>query len=73
MKKTITEMKSKLEGIHSRINEATNQISELDDGVVKITATAQNKEQFKKPLGQYQMHQYLHYRGSRRREKRENA
>ena len=53
MKKTITEMKSKLEGIHSRINEATNQISELDDGVVKITATAQNKEQFKKPLGQY--------------------
>ena len=34
----ITEMKSTLEGIITRINEAEEQISELEDRVVEITA-----------------------------------
>ena len=41
---TITEMKNTLEGINSRINEAEEQISELEDRVVDITVVEQNKE-----------------------------
>ena len=37
MNNTITEMKSTIEGINSRINEA-EQISDLEDRVVEITA-----------------------------------
>ena len=43
-KNTITEMKNTLEGINSRINEAEEWISELEDRVVEITAAEQNKE-----------------------------
>ena len=39
---TITEIKNTLEGINSRISEA-EQISELEDKVVEITAEEQNK------------------------------
>ena len=60
-----------LEGINSRTNEA----EEVEDRVVEITAMEQNKErrmkkksgEFKRPLGQRQMHQVSHYRGPRRR------
>ena len=38
------ETKNKLEGINSRINEAEEQISELKDRVVEMTAVEQNKE-----------------------------
>ena len=38
MNNTITEMKTTLEGISIRINEAEEQISELEDRVVEITA-----------------------------------
>ena len=38
-KQTITEMKNTLEGINSRINETEEQLSELEDRVVEITAT----------------------------------
>ena len=41
---TITEMKNALEGIHSRIIEAEERISELEDRMLKITAVEQNKE-----------------------------
>ena len=41
---TLTEMKHTLEGINSRITEAEEQISELEDRVVEITATEQNTE-----------------------------
>ena len=37
-------MKNTLERINSRINEAEEQISELEDRMVEITAAEQNKE-----------------------------
>ena len=44
MNNAIIEMKHSLEGINTRITEAEEQISELEDRTVKITATEQNKE-----------------------------
>ena len=41
---TITEMKTTLEGINSRITEAEEQISDLEDRMAEITAAGQNKE-----------------------------
>ena len=40
---TITEIKNTLEGINCRISEAEQQISELEDKMVKITSEEQNK------------------------------
>ena len=39
----ITEIKNTLEGINSRISEAEEQISELEDKMVEITSEEQNK------------------------------
>ena len=44
MNNTITEMKNTLEGINSRISEAEEWISDLEDRMVKFTAEEQNKE-----------------------------
>ena len=44
MNNTITEMKNTLEGSNSRITEAEEQISELEDRMVEFTAVEQNKE-----------------------------
>ena len=44
MNNTITEMKNTLEGINSRITEAEEWISDLEDRRVEFTATEQNKE-----------------------------
>ena len=44
MNRTISEMKSTLEGTNSRIMEAEKRISEVEDRVVEITATEKNKE-----------------------------
>ena len=44
MKNTITEIKNTLEGIHSRIIEAEEWISDLQDRMVGFTAAEQNKE-----------------------------
>ena len=44
MNNTINEMKSSLEGINSRITEAEERISDLEDKIVEITTTKQNKE-----------------------------
>ena len=44
MNNTITEMKNTLEGINSRITEAEEQISDLEDRMVEFTATEHNKE-----------------------------
>ena len=44
MNNTITEMKTTLEGINSRITEAEEQISDLEDRMVEFTAVGQNKE-----------------------------
>ena len=44
MNNAITEMKTTLEGINSRITEAEEWISDLDDRMVEFTAVEQNKE-----------------------------
>ena len=44
MNNAITEMKTTLEGINSRITEAEERISDLEDRMVEFTATEQNKE-----------------------------
>ena len=43
MNNTITEMENTLEGINSRITEAEEWISDLEDRMVEFTATVQNK------------------------------
>ena len=43
MNNTITEIKNTLEGTSSRITESEEQISELEDKMVEITAEEQNK------------------------------
>ena len=48
MNNTITEMKTTLEGINSRITEAEEWISDLEDRMVEFTAAEQNKERRKK-------------------------
>ena len=50
MNSAITEMKNTLEGINNRITEAEEQISELEDRMVEITAKEQNKEKRKKRI-----------------------
>ena len=44
MNNTINEIKNSLEGINSRITEAEEWISDLEDKIVKITTTEQSKE-----------------------------
>ena len=38
------EIKNTLEGINSKMTEAEDQVSELEDKIVEITTTEQNKE-----------------------------
>ena len=44
MNNTITEMKTTLEGVNSRITEAEERISDLEDRMVEFTAMEQNKD-----------------------------
>ena len=44
MNNTVNEIKNPLEGINSRITEAEEQISDLEDKIVEITTAEQNKE-----------------------------
>ena len=44
MNNKINEIKNSLEGINSRITEAEEQISDLEDKIVEIATTEQNKE-----------------------------
>ena len=44
MNNTIIEMKTTLEGINSRITEAEERISDLEDRMVEFTTAEQNKE-----------------------------
>ena len=44
MNNTINKMKNSLEGINSRITEAEERISDLEDKIVEITTVEQNKE-----------------------------
>ena len=43
MKNTINEIKNSLKGINSRITEAEEWISDLEDKIVEITTAKQNK------------------------------
>ena len=43
MSNTINEIKNSLEGINSKITEAEKRISDLEDKMVEITTTEQNK------------------------------
>ena len=44
MKNTINEIKNTLDGINSRVTEAEEWVSDLEDKIVEITAIEQNKE-----------------------------
>ena len=44
MNNTINEIKNSLQGINSRITEAEEQISDLEDKIVEITTAERNKE-----------------------------
>ena len=44
MNNTVNEIKNSLEGINSRITEAGEGISDLEDKIVEITTAEQNKE-----------------------------
>ena len=44
MNNTINEIKNSLEGINSRINEAEEWISDLENKIVETTTAEQNKE-----------------------------
>ena len=44
MNNTINEIKKSLEGINSRITKVEGRISDLEDKIVEITTTEQNKE-----------------------------
>ena len=59
-------MKNILEGTNSRVPEAEEWVSDLEDRMVGITATELNRERtvkrnrdsLKRPLGQHYMHQH---------------
>ena len=44
MQNTITEIKKSLEGINSRIREAEEQVSEVEDRLVEITDVEQKRQ-----------------------------
>ena len=44
MNNTVSEIKNSLEGINSRITEAEEQTSDLEDKIVEITKAGQKKE-----------------------------
>ena len=50
MNNTINEIKNSVEGINSRITEAEERISNLEDKIVEITTTEQNKEKRMKSI-----------------------
>ena len=58
MNNTKSEIKASLEGINSRITEAEERISDLEDKIVEIIATEQNKEKRMK-LGASLVEQWL--------------
>lgn len=64
----------KKERVSSCLDEATDQISSLEDKVTENTQSEQQKENiifrkwdFKGPLGQHRVYQHSHHQGTRRR------
>ena len=50
MNTTVNEIKNSLEGINSRITEAEERISDVEDKIMEIATTEQNKEKRMKRL-----------------------
>ena len=80
MNNTITEMKTTVEGISSRITEAEERISDLEDRMVEFTAAEQNKEKRMKrnedslrDLGNNIKHNNIHIIGVPEGEEREKG
>ena len=78
MNNTINEIKNSLEGINSRITEAEERISDLEDKIVEINTAEHDKEKrMKRKLrtvsdtsGTTFNHQYSNHKGPRRRRER---
>ena len=77
---TINEIKNSLEGINSRITEAKERISDLEDKRVEITTAEQNKEKTMKSIedslrdrGDNIKHTNSNHRGLKRREKKKGG
>ena len=81
MNNTITEMKTTLEGINSRITEAEERISDLEDRIVEFTAAEQNKgkrmkrneDSLRDLWDNTKCNNIRIYRGPRRRRERERT
>ena len=80
MNNTINEIKNSLKGINSRITEAEEQISDLEDKRVEITTAEQNKEKRMKriedslrDIWDTMTHQHSNCRGPRRRREKERV
>ena len=81
MQNTITEIKNSPEAANSRIQEAEEQISEVEDRLVEITEITDAEQKREKrlktnaesqrTLGQCETHQHPYYRDARRRRERE--
>ena len=61
MKNTVTEIKNKLWGNNSRLNDTEEWINELEERVVRITEAEKKKDekkwgQFQRPLKQHQVY-----------------
>ena len=76
-KHTLIEIKNNLQGNNSRVDEAKNQINDLEHNEAKTSQSDQeerrikkNEEIFPATLGQLQAFKQLHHRGARRRRER---
>ena len=54
MKNTITEMKNKLEGINSRLNDTEKLISELENSLIWVEITEAEQKKSEKKWGQFE-------------------
>ena len=77
IKDTLIEIKNNLQGNNSRVDEAENQINDLEHNESKTNQSEQeerrikkNEEIFPATLGQLQAFKQLHHRGARRRRER---
>ena len=77
IKDTLIEIKNNLQGINSRVDEAKNQINDLEHKEAKTTnQNSKKKKELKKqelakePLGHLQTYQHANHRDARRRRAR---
>ena len=81
MNNAINEIKNALEGTNSRIMDAEDTNSEVEDRMVEINESERKKEktnkkkrgQSQRPPGQYETLQHSNYRSPRRRRQKERS